>query len=70
MPRKVRVRVLGDGWFQYGDYDGDGRIPAGTELVLTEAEVAEILKNRGNRKSVEVVEVFDSDDESVTEAHS
>jgi hypothetical protein len=67
MTRKVRIRVLGDGWELYGDDwqsygDGTGRIPPGTEIVFTEAEAAAFLKDRGSRNSAEVVETFDDAD--------
>jgi hypothetical protein len=67
MSRKVRIRVLGDGWELYGDGwesygDGTGRIPAGTEMVFDEAEAAAFLKNRGTRNSAEVIEILDDPD--------
>lgn len=57
------MRVHGRGWSRYGDYDGDGHIPAGTELVFAEAEAAAFLKHRGSRNSAEAIEIFDDSDE-------
>ena len=57
MARKVRLRLLGDGWHAYGDAE----LPENRELVVTEAEAAAFLKNRGTRRSVEVIEAFDDD---------
>jgi len=55
--RKVRLKLLGDGWHAYGG----GEIPENREIVVTEAEAAAVLKHRGSRRSVEVLEVFDND---------
>lgn len=68
MARRVRIRVLGDGWSYYGDGwesygDGSGRIPAGTEMILSEAEAAAFLKDRRNRHSAEVIEILDESDD-------
>ena len=66
MSRKVRLRVLGHGWFSYGD--GGGRIPAGTEVVFTEAEAAALLKDRRNRRSAEVIDILDDSDDGAAAA--
>jgi hypothetical protein len=57
MPRKVRLRLLGDGWHA----SGDAEIPENREIVVTEAEAAAFLKDRRTRHLVEVIEVFDDD---------
>jgi hypothetical protein len=55
--RKVRLRLLGDGWHAYGGAE----IPENREIVVTEAEAAAFLKHRRSRHAVEVIEVFDDD---------
>ncbi len=65
MTRKVRLRLLGDGWKAYGG----AQIPPDREIVVSEAEAAAFLKDRQSRRSAEVIEVFDEldDDASPTE---
>ena len=57
MTRRVRLRLLGDGWHAYGGAE----LPEDREIVVTEAEAAAVLRERSMRHSVEVVEVFEDD---------
>lgn len=61
MPRRFRIRLLRDAW-TYGN-EPARHIPAGTELVLTEAEAAAFLKDRRNRRHAEVIGMLDDSDD-------
>jgi hypothetical protein len=52
MARRVRLRLLGDGWTGYGGYT----IPDDGIVVMSEEEAANYLRHRGKARSVEFLE--------------
>jgi hypothetical protein len=61
--RWVRLKLLGDGWRGLGGYV----IPHDKVIVITEAEAAAFLRDRGSARSVEVLGWMDAPD--ATEPH-
>jgi hypothetical protein len=59
MARRVRLRLLGDGWFAYGGAE----IPEDRVVEVPEAEAAELLRDRSSARRVEVLGWVDNDGE-------
>jgi hypothetical protein len=65
MPRRFRFRVReGRQIHSFGE-DGTETHGAGYEFVLSEEDAARVLRNRGSRNTVELVEVV-SEEEAAT----
>ena len=57
------MKLLGDGWRGYGGYE----IPDDRVIVITEAEAAAFLRDRGTARTVEILGWVDAPD--VSESH-
>ena len=59
MRRRLRVRLLGDGWHTYGG----ATIPDDRVVEVSEEEAAAFLKNRSVARTVEVIGWVDEQSE-------
>jgi hypothetical protein len=59
MSRRVRLKLIGDGWHAYG-----GTIPEDRIIEISESEAAKFLHRRGSHRDVEILGWVDDDGES------
>ncbi|HEY9456638.1 MAG TPA: hypothetical protein VIQ56_01930 [Gaiella sp.] len=63
MGRRVRLKLLGDGWHAFGGTE----IPADRVIEVSEAEAANFLRHRGSSRSVEVLGWIDEQEDEIAQ---
>lgn len=60
MERRVRLKLLGEGWHAYGG----ATIPEDRIIEVSESEAAEFLRHRGSARRVEILGWVDDEERS------
>jgi hypothetical protein len=69
MARRVRLKLLGEGWHAFGDVEIP-EIPKDRVIEVSEAEAAAFLRHRGSARGVEFLGWVDEQAENAERAET